>query len=156
MSKRTRISAIGATGLAVALLCGVAAGIGGFTFVYARGGSYLSNDPAACANCHVMQGHFDAWTRSSHHAVAGCNDCHTPDDVVGKYVAKASNGFFHSLHFTTGEFPEPLRIKPHNRAITEARCRGCHAAIVAQIDANHREGHALACVRCHANVGHLR
>ena len=30
------------------------------------GASYLTDDPAACANCHVMQEHFDAWPRSSH------------------------------------------------------------------------------------------
>ena len=35
--------------LLVATLVGVTAGIGGFTFVYARGYSYLTNDPAACA-----------------------------------------------------------------------------------------------------------
>lgn len=39
----------------VAILLGTAfvAGIGGYTFVYAKGGSDLTNDPAACANCHV-------------------------------------------------------------------------------------------------------
>ena len=36
-----------------AVLAGVAAGVGGFTFVYARGYSYLTNDPKACVNCHT-------------------------------------------------------------------------------------------------------
>lgn len=36
--------------VAVAVLVGVALGLGAFTFVYARGASYLTNDPAACAN----------------------------------------------------------------------------------------------------------
>ena len=30
-------------------------GLGLYTFVYAKGYSYLSNDPQGCANCHVMQ-----------------------------------------------------------------------------------------------------
>ncbi len=33
-------------------------GVGLFTFIYARGISYLGNDPATCANCHVMEGHY--------------------------------------------------------------------------------------------------
>ena len=40
--------------LVVSCLCGMAAGLGTFTFVYAQGSSDLPNDPAACANCHVM------------------------------------------------------------------------------------------------------
>ena len=44
-----------AAGLAVSVAFGLAAGLGGYTFVYARGGSYLTNDPAACTNCHIMQ-----------------------------------------------------------------------------------------------------
>ena len=120
--------------IAAAALIGVALGLGAFTFVYAKGASYLSTDPAVCANCHVMQEHYDAWQRSSHRAVAGCADCHMPHDFVGKYAAKASNGFWHSLAFTTGRFPDPLQIKPHNRAITEQACRDCHAGIVAAID----------------------
>jgi len=37
------------------VLIGVVIGVGGYTFIYAKGYSYLTNDPAACANCHVMQ-----------------------------------------------------------------------------------------------------
>ena len=36
-------------------LIGLALGVGAYTFVYAKGYSYLSNDPQACANCHVME-----------------------------------------------------------------------------------------------------
>jgi cytochrome c nitrite reductase small subunit len=137
-------------------LLGAAAGIGGYTFVYARGASYLTNDPAACANCHVMQDHFDAWRKSSHHAVATCNDCHTPHDFVGKYTTKGLNGFHHSLAFTSGRFHEPIQITPRNHEITEAACRYCHADIVQAIDTVHREGQGLSCTRCHSSVGHLR
>jgi cytochrome c nitrite reductase small subunit len=83
-------------------LLGCLLGIGGYTFVYAKGYSYLTNDPEACANCHVMREQFDGWTRSSHHGVAVCNDCHTPPGAVPKYVTKARNGFWHSFYFTTG------------------------------------------------------
>ena len=56
-----------------AALAGVLAAVGGYTFIYARGYSYLSNDPAVCANCHIMENHYRAWAKSSHHTVAVCN-----------------------------------------------------------------------------------
>lgn len=141
--------------LAIAL--GAAGGIGAYTFIYARGASYMTNDPAACANCHVMQAHYDGWIKSSHRAVAVCNDCHTPPGVVPKYLTKASNGFWHSFAFTTGRFPDPLRIKPHNHEVTEQACRTCHSDTVVAMDGPSGHGQTpLSCVRCHASVGHLR
>jgi cytochrome c nitrite reductase small subunit len=77
----------------IGIAIGVVTGIGVYTFVYAKGYSYMSNNPNSCANCHVMNEQFDAWQKSSHHTVATCNDCHTPHDLVGKYYTKASNGF---------------------------------------------------------------
>ncbi len=148
-----RIRTIGLVILGVSV--GTLAGAGAYTFVYARGASYLTDDPAACGNCHVMRDHLEGWTRSSHHAVAVCNDCHAPHTLAGKYATKAINGFNHSLAFTTGRFPDPIRITPMNRAITEQACRHCHAAITAMIDA--RPGaEAVSCVRCHDGVGHMR
>jgi cytochrome c nitrite reductase small subunit len=133
---------------------GLAAGAGVFTFVYAKGASYLSNDPRACANCHVMRDQYDGWARSTHRAAATCNDCHTPHDPIGKYTTKARNGFWHSFYFTTGGFPEPIRIKGRNREVVEHNCRGCHQALVAMMSAGHPEAHDLSCVRCHGTVGH--
>lgn len=134
---------------------GVAAGVGSFTFIYARGGSYMTNDPAACANCHIMTDHYDAWLKSSHRHVAVCNDCHAPHDFFGKYATKARNGWNHSFAFTTGWFHEPLQITSKNRAITEQACRDCHQEIVLQIDAHHEAQGAMSCIRCHSTVGHL-
>jgi cytochrome c nitrite reductase small subunit len=138
--------------VAAAIVVGIALGVGGFTFVYARGGSYLTNNPAACANCHVMQDQYSGWLKSSHRAVAVCNDCHTPHTLIGKYFTKASNGFLHSFAFTSGEFHEPIAIKARSRAITERACRNCHADIV---DAIERHRTRLPCLTCHRSVGHL-
>ena len=139
--------------LTLVTLLGATLGLGLFTFGYARGSAYLTNDPAACANCHIMSEHFAAWTKSSHRQVATCNDCHTPHSFLGKYATKASNGFWHSFAFTTGRFPEPLQITPRNRRIAESSCPGCHQAIV---DAIAPHGQGLTCVRCHGAVGHPR
>lgn len=142
------------------LFLGIAVGVGVYTFLYAEGGSYFSNDPTACANCHIMQEHYDGWIKSSHRSVATCNDCHTPSGFLPKYYTKASNGFWHSFAFTTGDFPDPLRIKPHNREVTEEACRKCHQEIVEAIevkpDGSVHSGvmEQTSCVRCHNTVGH--
>jgi cytochrome c nitrite reductase small subunit len=157
---------------------GAAVGIGGYTFVYAKGASYLKDDPAACANCHVMWDQYDGWRKSSHHAVATCNDCHTPHNLAGKYAVKAMNGFWHSFYFTTGTYPDPIRITERNRTVTEHACRYCHAEITEAIDHGPgtvsgsprraggdalqvssprpvaRAGEPISCIRCHKYVGH--
>ena len=143
--------------LITVLLLGGIAGIGVFTFGYARGASYMTNNPAACANCHIMREHFDAWLKSSHRAVAVCNDCHAPHDLVGKYATKARNGFWHSFYFTTGTFADPLRITPRNHDVTEHACRYCHESITEAIDGGESAhgNDTVRCTRCHRYVGHL-
>src|SRR5262245_33937298 len=140
---------------AAVLVFGAMVGVGAFTFVYAKGASYLGNNPATCANCHIMSDHYSAWIKSSHHTVATCNDCHAPHNIVGKYMTKARNGFWHSFYFTTGNFPDPLRITPRNQKVTENACRHCHENITEMIDVGaHGSRGGIRCARCHANVGH--
>jgi cytochrome c nitrite reductase small subunit len=149
---------MGRLGLALvvgAVVAGALAGIGGYTFVYAKGYSYLQNDPAACANCHVMREQLDGWTKSSHRSVAVCNDCHTPHDILGKYATKVRNGFWHSFYFTSGTFHEPIHILPRDRQITENACRRCHGDIVESMGTPaHAGADSLSCIRCHSSVGH--
>lgn len=144
--------------LVVSSLVGSAVGVGTYTFYYANGASYLTDDPQACVNCHVMHDQYDAWLKSSHRHVATCNDCHAPhDSLFAKYVCKGRNGFFHSLAFTTGNHPDPIQITPYNEQITEQACRYCHSGIVHEIDVT-TTGLAedqLSCIRCHADVGHF-
>ncbi len=142
--------------LATASACalGVLGGLGAFTFGYGDGAAYLKNDPASCANCHVMQGHYDSWLKSSHKHVATCNDCHLPHDFAGKWITKADNGFFHSLAFTTGGFHEPIRIKERNRRVTQSACLHCHGDYVNGMLPHQHGGDMLLCVHCHDTVGH--
>ncbi len=140
----------------LAAAVGLAVGVGFYTFSYAKGGSYFTDDPSACANCHIMREYYDAWIRSTHRAVAVCNDCHTPSGFAAKYATKASNGLWHSVAFTSGQFPEPLRIKPHNLKISEEACRKCHQDIVDDMAAHNLGRAALSCAGCHGSVGHPR
>jgi cytochrome c nitrite reductase small subunit len=139
----------------LAILAGVFFGLSGFTFHYAEGLSYLSNDPRACVNCHVMRDNYDSWQKGSHHAAATCNDCHVPHSLVPKLVTKLRNGYNHSKGFTFMDFPEPIRIKPANAMVLQKNCIGCHDKTVRDIaEHDETESESVLCVRCHTTVGH--
>jgi cytochrome c nitrite reductase small subunit len=80
-----------------------------------------------------------------------------PHHAVPKYLTKARNGFWHSFYFTTGRYPDPLRITARNHEVTEAACRTCHAEMTAAIDPAHPAGEpgGLTCTKCHNDVGHI-
>jgi cytochrome c nitrite reductase small subunit len=107
-------------------MIGLLIGLGSYTFYYAKGYSYLLDDPQVCVNCHIMREQYDGWQKSSHHAVATCNACHTPHNLVGKYATKAENGFWHSYGFTLQNFHEPIQIRERSLEIVHATAR--HAA----------------------------
>lgn len=136
---------------------GTAIAVGVFTFGYAKGYSYLSNNAVSCANCHIMNEQYDGWLKSSHKDVATCNDCHTPHNIIGKYATKANNGFWHSYYFTVGGFHEPIQMTTRSREITEASCRVCHQTMVESITVSHQEelSEEVSCIRCHRSVGHM-
>src|ERR1044072_2253093 len=123
----TRLTVLLAVG--IALVVGSAVGLGAYTFVYAKGASYLSNDPRACANCHIMQDHLDGRIQSSPPSAASSNYCPNPAGHIPTYYTKADHGFFHSRAFTTGKFHEPIQMKERSRRVTENACRRCHQDI---------------------------
>ena len=146
----------GAVGAVVlAALLGLLAGIGGFTFLYAEGLSYMSDDPKVCVNCHIMQPQFDSWQKASHHTVATCVDCHLPNGFVSKYLSKAENGYHHSVAFTFQNFHEPIMFKDKSRRILEGNCLQCHGDLVhEQVAPVATDAGALRCITCHRSVGH--
>lgn len=140
--------------IAIAAVLGIAGGVGAFTLGYADGLAYLRDDPAVCANCHVMQDHYDSWLQSSHENVATCNSCHLGQGLIGQWVTKADNGFFHALAFTTGDFHRPIQIKPRNRRKTQAACISCHQDTVDAMLPVHEGGDMPFCADCHSDAGH--
>lgn len=139
--------------LLLAGLFGGIIGLGSYTFAYAEGASYFSDNPEACVNCHVMREVFDGWNHGSHKAVAACNDCHTPHTFPEKYIIKGINGWNHSVAFTTGNFPEPIQITELNHDVALENCLYCHAELVTAIS-HEGEAEPTDCLRCHAGVGH--
>jgi len=139
--------------LSVAL--GALAGIGAYTFRYAEGLSYLKTDPKACVNCHIMRPQYDGWSKSSHHAVAVCVDCHLPQAFFAKYATKTENGWRHGKLFTTQTFREPIEIGKRGSEILQANCVHCHEGLVhAMVGASANPQRELRCVHCHITVGH--
>ena len=153
----------------LAAVAGVAIGLAAFTFSYAEGLSYFSTDPQACANCHIMNDQYASWAKGPHHGDARCVDCHLPHDMIGKYFAKALNGYHHSKGFTLQDFHEPILIKPRNAEILQQSCLRCHGdfvhdALVAGARGGQSQGQVEGqvqgqvqdgrCVHCHRGVGH--
>ena len=114
----------------MAVAVGILGGLGTFTVGYGNGLSYLTNDPTACANCHL------------------------PHNFVGKWLTKADNGFFHALAFTTGDFHEPIQIKARNRRVTQGACLHCHSELANALLPAEHGGDMQLCVHCHSDVGH--
>jgi cytochrome c nitrite reductase small subunit len=143
--------------VATAVLIGTAVGSGVFAVNYSEAVSYLGNDPATCTNCHVMQGHFDAWEQGSHATVATCNDCHLPhDSVIDKYLVKAEDGVLHASAFTFQTYPENIVIRDKSLAVTEASCIYCHGSMTDSMMYTLKDNESISCVRCHSGVGHSK
>jgi cytochrome c nitrite reductase small subunit len=140
--------------LVFAAMIGAFVGIGLFTFGYGEGHAYLSNDPAACTNCHIMQPQYTSWLNSSHQSHATCNDCHLPNAFANRWIAKGDNGFFHSWAFTFQDFHEPIQIKARNLRILQNNCVACHETMVTHLLPETLQGEGITCFGCHQSVGH--
>ena len=154
-SSRPKIMGMSLFGILLAIVVGSLAGLGGYTFKYGEGLSYFSKDPAACVNCHIMQPQYDSWQKASHHTAATCVECHLPHDFIGKYIAKADNGYRHSKGFTFQDFPEPIFIKDRAAKILQKNCISCHSDFVHEmVSGETTEADQVQCVHCHRSAGH--
>jgi cytochrome c nitrite reductase small subunit len=141
--------------LLTAVVLGACLGLGAFTFDYADGLSYLSNDPRACVNCHIMNDQYDGWTKASHHAVATCNDCHLTHSFPNYYAEKGLHGWAHSKGFTLEDFHEPIMIKQLSGNALQSNCVRCHEGMVHDILRDNKTADSsIKCVTCHRQVGH--
>ena len=139
----------------VAVSLGLAAGTGGYAFHYGKGLSYFSTDPAACANCHIMNTQYDSWQKASHHTSATCVDCHLPHETVPKLASKAENGWLHSKGFTLQDFHEPIFLREKSQDILETNCKSCHGEVMhGALPIGNGRIEEINCLDCHRSVGH--
>lgn len=130
-----------------------------FTFVYAKGFSYMSDDPAACKNCHVMNQVYESWERGGHQNAATCNDCHVPHNFIGKWAMKAQSGLHHGYAFTFKDNPVAFSATAKTKQIVQQNCIECHQSIAANsvcaaTASGSSQDESLSCVSCHRRVGH--
>lgn len=136
-------------------------GMGLFMAKEAKITSYLSDDPQACVNCHVMTPVYNSWMHSSHRESASCNDCHVPQDNIFKtYYFKAKDGLYHASVFTARAEPDVIRTKEHSQKVVQENCIRCHVQQVTQVKYDGwLEGHEESrtgrkCWSCHVEVPH--
>lgn len=117
--------------LPVVILLGIFVGMGIYIIKISNAGSYLSDDPETCINCHVMNTQYASWQHSSHREVANCNDCHVPhNNVFNKYFFKAKDGLRHSTMFTLRLEPQVIKIKEAGRKVVHQNCIRCHEPLL--------------------------
>ncbi|MDR0882389.1 MAG: cytochrome c nitrite reductase small subunit [Candidatus Adiutrix sp.] len=143
------------------VLGGLFAGLGLYTVYISRAWFYVSDDPAACLNCHIMASYYQDWNHSSHRAWTTCNDCHVPQDsLLSKYTLKAVDGLYHSAVFTVGAEPQVIRAREASSRVILENCLRCHKPLVTELvkmedryeDA--LQGRAATCWECHTQVPH--
>ena len=67
------------------LVFAIAIGVFIYVITISKALSYLSSDPKACINCHVMNTQYATWQHSSHAQRATCVECHLPrDNMIDK------------------------------------------------------------------------
>lgn len=134
---------------------GILAGLGLAVGKVSRATSYLSDDPEACVNCHVMNAQYASWRRSSHTHVATCNDCHVPHETIAHaYAFKARDGLYHSAVFTLRWEPQVIRMSSAAIPVVEANCRRCHGRTLEAVAARQHQSGDLRCWDCHREVPH--
>lgn len=146
--------------IAVFLLA-VITGLGLFMAKEAEMVSYMSDDPQACVNCHVMTPVYNSWMHSSHREWASCNDCHVPhNNIFNKYYFKAKDGLFHASVFTLRAEPEVMFMRKESEKVVQNNCIRCHVQQVTQVKYNdwiedHKERRTdRQCWSCHKEVPH--
>lgn len=148
---------------AVVILTGIIVGLGAYIIYISNAVSYLSDDPKACINCHVMVPQYATWERGSHGRVATCNDCHVPhDNELRKYAFKASDGMRHAYMFTFRLEPQVIRIHEAGKKAVQENCIRCHqnqihpVAIRAITKESTLESGERYCWDCHRETPHGR
>ena len=136
-----------------------------FCFAYivytSKMASYLSSDPKACINCHVMNTQYATWQHSAHRERATCVECHLPtDNVFDKYLAKTIDGWRHSVAFTNHLHKNTIKISDYGARRVQKNCISCHESVTSQIISNAENNHSFKkigdrkCWECHKSVPH--
>ncbi|MGC8864349.1 MAG: cytochrome c nitrite reductase small subunit [Bacteroidales bacterium] len=144
-----------------AIIGGAILGLGIFLIKISNAGSYVSDKPETCINCHVMFPQYATWYHGSHREVATCNDCHVPhQNLLVKYLFKAKDGLRHATIFTLRKEPQVIIIKEEGREVVHNNCIRCHASLMDDNKMTFYDPHFNAqrqdrvCWDCHRETPH--
>lgn len=147
----------------VIVLLGAIMGLGIYMVKVANVAAYLTDDPKACINCHVMTTEYITWNHSSHRSVTTCNDCHVPhDNVIRKYAFKAKDGLYHASIFTLRAEPQAIVMHEAGQKVVQSNCIRCHfdqvtdAKTVSWVDSHLTDRLDRTCWECHRETPHGR
>ena len=146
----------------ILILSGIIIG-GGFLVIYLlRGHTYLTDEPSACVNCHIMAPYYATWKHSSHSQNTTCNDCHVPhENVVKKWAFKGMDGMKHVFAFVTNSEPQVMQAITSSSQVIMNNCIRCHEQLNTEFVKTGRVdymmsmvGKGKACWDCHRDVPH--
>ncbi len=147
--------------LPVAIALGIFVGLVAYVVKISNAGSYLSDSPQTCINCHIMHPQYATWQHSSHRQWTNCNDCHVPhDNVFHKYLFKAQDGLRHATIFTLRNEPQVIKIKDAGKAVVQENCKRCHEYLNKEVGTytttlkTHQKGEGKLCWECHRETPH--
>lgn len=142
-------------------LVGIMIGLMAYVFYISKAYSYLSDDPRACVNCHIMAPEYSTWYHSAHGRNTVCNDCHVPhDNIFRKYYFKASDGLRHATMFSWRLEPQVIKIRKPGETVVQENCIRCHEdvnSVVGTAKVTAKMAHAdegKLCWECHTEVPH--
>jgi len=167
MGKKFRLEGVDGRIKKVAIFTFVAAILFLFYMIYlSKALSYLSKDPKACINCHVMNTSYATWQHSSHARDVTCVQCHLPtDSFLHKYMSKARDGFNHTVAFTFDTYEHAIQISEDGARRVQDNCISCHKSLTSTIASNADKYHNFQdenvangrkCWSCHRDVPHGR
>ncbi len=148
----------------VIIILGIFTGLGIYSVYLSKAGSYLSDDPQACVNCHIMAPQYATWNHSSHREVANCNDCHVPhNNIFNKYYFKAKDGLNHATLFTMRAERQVIFIGNAGKKVVKDNCIRCHkelfdqSKLISQTKGNYLVHNTdRKCWECHREIPHGR
>ncbi|MEG0926718.1 cytochrome c nitrite reductase small subunit [Chryseobacterium sp.] len=147
--------------LLIPALVGVLIGLTGYVFYISKAYSYLSDNPKACVNCHIMAPEYATWFHSSHGRVTNCNDCHVPhDNIARKYYFKAMDGMRHASMFALRMEPQVITIKEAGETVVQENCIRCHGTLNSVVSTGNvtaemaHENNGKLCWDCHREIPH--
>ncbi|MCK9617498.1 MAG: cytochrome c nitrite reductase small subunit [Lentimicrobiaceae bacterium] len=152
----------------VIIALGIFTGFSAYIFYTSRAWSYLSDDPQACVNCHIMTPEYATWSHSSHKHITNCNECHVPhNNVFNKYFFKAKDGLYHASIFTLRAEPQVIHAKEASIKVIKENCERCHtdavdnekmlvASVLRKDSEEEEKEEERLCWECHRETPHGR